>query len=421
MRFTVRRPANAEVSPCCHLAAGRAAKGRVACGVHVGIARPRTTSDTLENRLALTVFRRDMPTVRAPLRRERCRDEFDSPRSLVRQPGDQHPPPLAADLTVKTPLLRHVDTRTLPGAARRTGHRTHLQILHADGVEPARQVGGGLFHRVTAAIRLTGPQPGDGPLGARPPLRSPARPGQPPLPLSFPGAQSRDIQKVPVGQRHRNRYAAIDTHDAAVIGARDRLRDGGKGDVPAPRPILSDSVGLHGIGDGAGPAEPHPTNLGDPNPPVAAAEALDVARFDSDLPESFMLAGLAPGRATVGAVEKVVHRLGEVPQRLLLHGLRSSSQPVVFGAGRGQLRTLLAVSGCMAARLPMPLLLHGQIPHKPRMATMLSQHRRLLNAGQQPKPRHPNNITRTTDKPTKRRRRRFLPRLKPGVSTPQIS
>jgi hypothetical protein len=57
----------------------------------------------------------------------------------------------------------------------------------------------------------------------------------------------------------------------------------------------------------------------------------------------------------------------------------------------------------------MPLLLHGKIPHKPRMATMLSQRRRLLNAGQQPKPRHPNNINTTTDNPTKRRRRRFTP------------
>jgi hypothetical protein len=131
-----------------------------------------------------------------------------------------------------------------------------------------------------------------------------------------------------------------------------------------------------------------------------------------------MLTGFAPGWASVGAVEEVAHCLGEVPQRLLLHGLRSRGQPVVFGAGRGQLRTLLAVSGCVAARLPMPLLLYGEVPHKPGMATVLSQRARLLHAGQQPKPSHRNNVNTTTDNLIGGRQR--FPRLKPGVSTPQI-
>jgi hypothetical protein len=186
LRFTVRRPANAEVSPCCHRPSG----GDVACGVHVGIARARTASDALENRLALAVFRRDMPTVRASLRCERCRDHFEPPRGLVFQPGDQHSPPLAADRAVKAPFLRDVSARALAGTARRAGHGTDVQILDTDSVEPARQVGGGLFHPVAAAICLTGAQPRDGQLGARPPLRSPARPGQtllqPSQPLGLP-------------------------------------------------------------------------------------------------------------------------------------------------------------------------------------------------------------------------------------------
>ncbi len=396
LRFTVRRPASAEVSPCCHRPSG----GDIACGVHVGIARPRTTRDAPENRLALAVFRRDMPAVRAPLRRERCRDAFQAPRGLVLQPGDQHSPSLAADLTVEAPLLRDVIARALSGTARGAGHRTHVQVLHADGVEPARHLGAGLFHPVTAAICLTGPQPGNGQLRARPPTRSAARTGQtplqPPQPLSFPATKSRDTQQLPGGQGHRDRHAAIDSHDAAITGASNRFRDDGKRDMPAPRPIQSDSIRLHGAGDGAGPAEPHPTHLGDPYLPVAAAEPLDVARLHSDLPKSFMRAGFTPGRATVGAVKEIAHRVGEVPQRLLLHGLRSGGQPVVCGARRGQLRTLLAVSGCVAARLPMPLLLHGQIPHKPGMATVLSQRACLLNAGQQPKPRHHHNINTTT-------------------------
>jgi hypothetical protein len=66
------------------------------------------------------------------------------------------------------------------------------------------------------------------------------------------------------------------------------------------------------------------------------------------------------------------------------------------------------------------LLLHGQIPHKPGMTTMLGQRYRLLGAGEQPKPAHINNIGSTTDSPPKGGRRRFLPQRKLGDPTPQI-
>ena len=138
-------------------------------------------------------------------------------------------------------------------------------------------------------------------------------------------------------------------------------------------------------------------------------------------------ARLAPRRAMVGAVEKVAHRLGEVPQRSpasgrypqLLHSLRRGFEPVVFGAGRRQLGTLLVVTGCLATRLPVLLLLHGKIPHKPGMATVFGQRCRLLKTGKQPKPAHINNIGVTTDNLLKGKKRRFLPRLKPRVSTTQ--
>ena len=83
MRFTVRRPDSAEVSPCCHRPSG----GDVACGVHVGIARPCAAGDALENRLALAVFRRDVPAVGASLRHIRCRDDLQPPAGFVRQSG----------------------------------------------------------------------------------------------------------------------------------------------------------------------------------------------------------------------------------------------------------------------------------------------------------------------------------------------
>ena len=130
LRFTVRRPASAEVSPRCHRPSG----GDVACGVDVGIARPRTAGDALENRLALTIFRRDMPAVGASLRRVRCWNEFKPPQGLVLEPGNQQPPPLAVDLAVEAPFLRDVGTRAFTSPARRACHRTHVLLICLSGL-----------------------------------------------------------------------------------------------------------------------------------------------------------------------------------------------------------------------------------------------------------------------------------------------
>ena len=100
----------------------------------------------------------------------------------------------------------------------------------------------------------------------------------------------------------------------------------------------------------------------------------------------------------MGSGEKVSHRLGEVPQRLLLHGLGARCQPVVVGARRGQLSTLFVVARRAAAGLPVLVLLDGQVPHEPGVAAMLDQHRRLLSARKQPVSRHASNLTATTDK-----------------------
>ncbi len=397
MGFTVRRLASAEVSPCCHRPSG----GDVACGVHVSIARARTAGDALENRLAFAVVRRDMPAGRASLRRVRGSDEFESPRCFVLELGHQQSPALAADLTVEAAFLRDIGARAFTSTTRRPGHRSHIQILDADGVEAARHIGGGLFHPVMAAIRFPSAHPGDGHLGSCAPVRSALRPGQTLLQsvqsLGFTSTKVGGVQQFPGGQRSRYSHAAINTNDAAVIGSWDSFGNGGKSDVPPPGTIQSDAVRLYRVGDVAGPAEPQPTDFRNPYPPIAAAEPLEVAGFDADLPKPFVLAGLASRRATVGAVEKVAHRLSEVPQRLLLDGLRSGCQPVVFGAGRGQLGTLFVVIGCLAARLPVLLLLDGKIPDKAGMATMFGHCSRLVRCGKQPKSAHIGNIDTTTD------------------------
>jgi hypothetical protein len=103
----------------------------------------------------------------------------------------------------------------------------------------------------------------------------------------------------------------------------------------------------------------------------------------------------------MGAAKEVAHRLGEVAQCLLLHGLRPGCHPVVFGTSRRQLGTLVVIARRLATWLPVPLLLYGKIPHVPSMATVLGQDGRLLNAGEQPKPAHLNDLGGTTDNPTK--------------------
>ncbi|MDT5348179.1 MAG: hypothetical protein QOH91_1466, partial [Mycobacterium sp.] len=82
--------------------------------------------------------------------------------------------------------------------------------------------------------------------------------------------------------------------------------------------------------------------------------------------------------------------------------------------------TLLIVTGRLAAWLPVPLLLDGQIPHEPRMAAVFGQSCSLLKTRKQPKPAHINNLGKSTDNMTKGGKRRFLPRQDPWVSAPQI-
>jgi hypothetical protein len=69
----------------------------------------------------------------------------------------------------------------------------------------------------------------------------------------------------------------------------------------------------------------------------------------------------------------------------------------------------------VAAWLPVLLLLHGKIPHKPGMTTVLGQSCRLLNARKQPKPAHTNNLGTTTDNASKGGKRRFLPGSSQGL------
>jgi hypothetical protein len=124
-------------------------------------------------------------------------------------------------------------------------------------------------------------------------------------------------------------------------------------------------------------------------------------RFDRDLSETLVYTGLSPGRTTVSADKKVAHRLSEISQCVLLHGLRTGSQPCVFGTCRGQLTTLLVVPRYTTSRPPIRLLLDRQVPYIPGVTTMLGQRHGLLCRRKQPIARHTYNVTTATDKSSK--------------------
>lgn len=401
MRFTVRRPASAEVSPCCHRPSG----GDVACGVHVGVARPCVAGFALENLLALAVSGSDVPAIGASLRRVCGRDLFDPTVSLVLQTRGEQTPTASDDATVEAALLSNTRTRLLHGAPRRAGHRTHIESFDADRVEAPRDFGAGLFDPVLALVGLTRLQLCDRQLRAGSPVRAALGAGQSLLqrlqPPGLTAAQARSVQQFAGGQCRRHGNTAVDPHYAALTRTTDGIRDVGERDMPASGSIAGDSVGLHILRDGPREAESHPANLGHPHLTEPAVQTRDVMRFDRDLAKSLMHTGLAPRRAAMRSAEKVAHRLREIPQRLLLHSLRPGRQPPMLRAGRGQLSALLVVARRVATRLPVLLLLDGQIPHIPSVAAMLGQHPHLLSGRKQPISRHTGKITANTDTPPK--------------------
>ena len=401
MRFTVRRPANAEVSPCCHRPSG----GDVACSVHVGVARPCVAGFAFEDRLALAVPGSDVPARRASLRRVRGRNLLDPTISLVLQTRGQKTPTASVDSLVQTALLGDPQTGLLDRSARSAGHRPYGEGFDADRVEATRNVRGCLFDPIFATVSLTSLQFRDRQLRASSPVRAALGAGQPLLqhldPPGLAAAQARGVQQFTGRQSRRHHNAAVDTHHGAPTRASDGFRDVSERDMPAASPITSDPVRLRIVRNGPRQAEAHPADFRYPHTAQSAVETLDVVRFDRDLPKSLVHTGFAPRRAAVCSSGKVAHSLGEVPQSLLLHGLGASREPVVHGAGRGQLSALLVIAGRVATGLPMLLLLDRQVPHIPGMTTMLSQHHLLLRSRKQPKSRHARNVAACSDKSPK--------------------
>ena len=73
--------------------------------------------------------------------------------------------------------------------------------------------------------------------------------------------------------------------------------------------------------------------------------------------------------------------------------------------------------GIPAASPRICVLLDGQVPHVPGMAAVVPQHGLLGGRGVQPVPGHANTLS-TANDISGEVKRRFLPGLKAGVSTP---
>jgi hypothetical protein len=417
VRFTVRRPPNGEVSPCGHRPSG----GDVTCSVDVGVAPTCSAGFALEDRLALAVSGCDVPARGASLRRVGGRDLLDPAGSLVLQACDELAPATSANCAVEPAFLSDSDTRLVEGAARGAGHRLHVEVLNSDDVEPPCEVGSGFLDPVVAPIPLTGFELRDRAFRLLAAVGAALGAGQPLLqhlqPFRLTRGQSGRAQQFAGRQRRRHHNTAVDADHAAIARTGDRVGHVRECDMPAASPIASDPVGLDTLWYRSRQAEPHPTDLRHPHSTEVAVEPLDVMRFQPDLPKPFVHTGLTPPRAAMRAAKEVLHGLREIPQRLLLHRLTSGTKPPVLGAGLRQLRTLLQISGGLAARLPVLLLLHRQIPHIPRIPAVRQQCLLLLRSRQQTKPRHIRKVTTDSDNPGRSRPTPLGIAIRPGLKS----
>jgi hypothetical protein len=399
LRFTVRRPPTGEVSPCGHRPSG----GDVSCSVDVGVAPTGSAGFALENRLALTVPRSDVPASRASLRRVSSRNLLDPAQSLVLQTRADKTPTTSADRAVKPPFLSHSRAGSLDSAARGPGHRAHVKGLDSDHVKPSCEVGGGFLHPVLAPISFAGFELCDRAFRLLAAVGAALGPGELLLqnlqPLRLTRGKTGRVQQFVGRQRSRNGNTPINANHAAVARAGDRFRDVRECDMPTASPIPGDTVGLNPIRHRPRQAQPHPADLRHPDPTVAAVQPLDMMRSQPNLPKPFVHTGLTPRRAAVRTGEELLHGLCKIPQRLLLHSLTAGTKPRIFGAGLGQLCGLLDIAGGLAPRLPVLLLLHRQVPHIPRVPAVRQQCLLLLRGRQQAKPRHTRTVTADTDIP----------------------
>ena len=398
MRFTVHRPGNPVASPCSHRPPG----GDICGSVDVGVC-PIPAGRATESRLALTRRNVHLPTTATFLRGKCGVDSLYSTRSLLFQPGEKSTPPRRKDRSVQSGFLSDFAPWLRSGACGRPSHSRDPQVLDSDQVEATSKVGAGFLDPVSTTIALPRTELGKRELASATSIGTLFGSAEPALksdqPASFLTRQSWAMQQLAGRKSGRHDDATIDSNDLAIARGVYRVRLRRQGDMPMPDSIERDAVGLDPFADRSRPAKFDPADLGNSHPTSATVEPLYVMSGDPDLPKPLVDPRLAPSRLSVRAVEEVLHGLGEVTKRLLLHGLRAVCEPRVLSPRLGQLSTLFEVARPgFTTWTPIPLLFDREVPDVSGMSTVLQQLCFLLSGRKQSISRHEINIVRTADK-----------------------
>jgi hypothetical protein len=417
LRFAVQPPWKPRASPRSHGVPRRNVPG---C-VHISVERV-TAGHAGEESLALAALRCDVPARRAALTRKRGLNPLHPTRSFIFQSANQQTPAGPQDLAVQAGLLSDLPAWSLGGSLSRTRHVADFQILNPDYVETSCQIRAGLLGPVLARVRFACFQSGDGQLHADAVARAAFGPRQLTLKTTESalarGPKPRRSEQFSRRQDSRNSYTTVDANDRAHARLRNRLRNYSECDVPAARPVPSHTVRLR-RGNGARPAEPYPSRLRDPDLARLPAQPLDLPQPECYDTEPLIAARLAPRRLAVGASEEVRHRLGEVPQRLLLDHLASQAQPSVLRASDGELAALLSIPRHTGTSWPPPgLLLDCQVPHEPGVGAVVPQDDLLVGRRVQAVPGHTNTLA-NASAILGEVKGRCIPGLEAEVSTPR--
>ena len=422
MRFAVRRPGTPETSPRSHGVPRRDVLRRI----YVSVAG-ETAGSAHEARLALARLRVYMPARRAAQARVMRLDLLDPANCLFTQSADKEAPSRSHDLPIETGLRMDVPARIPCSTPSRARHVRNLEILDPDHIESPSQVRTGLLRPVFPPVRLADLQLGDSQLHPCAAIRAATSPGklalQAPHALAQPCGQARGVQQFPSRQGGRHRHAPVNAYGLARARERNRIWNSRKADMPASCTIHRHPIGLNAWRHRAGPAEAHPPDLRHPDLADMAGQAAHVPLLPAPAhdAESLISAGFTPRRSPsrVLWVEERGHRLGEVPQCLLLHHLGASSQPRVVRPCLGELSALLQVArGALPTWTPVQVLLDGQIPHVPGVGRVIPQHCLLGARGVQPVPGHANTVAKPTDISGEVKRRSLLG-SKAGRFTPR--
>lgn len=361
MRFTVHRLTQRCASPRSHPVSQGDVLSRVRVSV-VGVA----AGDAAEVGLALARLRCDHPAARTTLRCVRGGDVFHTAPGFVFKTLGEHAPRLVENRTVEARFLPDVHAGLFDRAFRGAGHIANLEVLHSDDVVAGGDVRSGLLYEVLTSVGAAGLGPTKSRLDAGSAVRPSLTPCQLALQPHHAGVKvgADVVVKRAIRQRGSVDDATIHTDNLARLGAGDRVGDMCERDVPTSGTVQRHPVRLE-VAHSAGATEPHPTDLRNLQLGPAAVQLSDIGGTGGDDAEAFVESLLTERRRAVCATEEVTHRLVEVSKRLLLHHLRTGTQPVERGAGLCQ----LLVTGQMPRRPRtgsgvVGLLLDGQIPDK---------------------------------------------------------